>query len=105
MFNEKMSEAMEAREIKATDLAKMTGIPKSTISNYMTGRMAPKRGNLHKIALALNVQEAWLLDYDVAMDRPATRDEYAEETLKMLRQLSPEQQKIVTSLIEQIISK
>lgn len=105
MFKYRLAEAMEKRELKATDLVKKTGIPKSTLSNYLTGRMEPKHDRLHDLAVALNVQEAWLMGYDVSMERPTTGDEYAAETIKMLRQLTPEQQEIVTKLLEQMLSK
>lgn len=65
----RLAEAMEIRGIRAVDLIDLTGIPKVTISYYMNGKTEPRANNLYLIAQALDVSEAWLLGYDVAMHR------------------------------------
>ncbi|WP_302425403.1 helix-turn-helix domain-containing protein [Holdemanella biformis] len=44
-----------------------TGIPKSSISQYMSGYAKPKHDRIYLIAKALHVDEAWLIGYDVPM--------------------------------------
>lgn len=57
------------RKMKQVDLVKVTGIGKSSISTYISGEYEPKQKNIYKIAKALDVNEAWLMGYDVPMER------------------------------------
>ena len=66
---ERLKTALEIREIKQTELVKRTGIGKSSISTYLSGEYEPKQGNIYKIAKALDVNEAWLMGFDVEMER------------------------------------
>ena len=61
----RIRQAMELRGIKAVDLVQATGLGKSAISQYISGKYEPKQVAIHKIAKALNVSEAWLMGYDV----------------------------------------
>ncbi|MBQ9913081.1 MAG: helix-turn-helix domain-containing protein [Clostridia bacterium] len=60
-----MKEALSLRGMKQSELVKLTGIGKSSISTYLSGEYEPKQRNIYKIAQALNVSEAWLMGYDV----------------------------------------
>lgn len=68
-FKFRLKQAMDARDMKAVDLCNKTGIPKGAISYYLNGRSEPKADRLYNIAKALDVSEAWLLGYDVDMER------------------------------------
>ena len=65
----RLKEAMHIRQLKQADLARMTGLAKGGISNYVTGRYEPKSDVISKLAKALNCSEMWLWGYDVPMDR------------------------------------
>lgn len=65
----RLRKAMEIRGVSQTELVKRTGIGKSSISTYLSGDYEPKQKNTYKIAKALDVNEAWLLGYDVPMER------------------------------------
>lgn len=65
----RIRKAMELRGIKAVDLVQATGLGKSAISQYISGKYEPKQVAIHKIAKALNVSEAWLMGYDVPIQR------------------------------------
>lgn len=69
-LKDRLAEGLSLRGMRATDLAEKTGINKTTISYYMNGKTVPRSSKLYLIARALNVSEAWLLGYDVAIDRP-----------------------------------
>lgn len=60
--------AMKERNMKAVELSKKTNIPKSSISQYMSGYAKPNGERIYLISNALNVSEAWLLGFDVPMD-------------------------------------
>ena len=68
-LKDRLVQAMELRGVRAVDLIERTGIPKVTISYYMNGKTEPRANNLYLIAQTLDVSEAWLLGYDVAMHR------------------------------------
>ncbi|MBQ6946773.1 MAG: hypothetical protein IJN42_01895, partial [Clostridia bacterium] len=46
-------------------------LEKNDLSQYVAGKILPKQDKLTVLALALNVSEAWLMGYDVPMDRNA----------------------------------
>lgn len=66
---ERLQEAMELRNMKQVDLINATGIKKSALSQYVSGKILPRQNNIYKLALALNVNEAWLMGYDVDIKR------------------------------------
>lgn len=47
-----------------------TPISKSNLSLYVTGKVDPSNDRLFVLAKALNVSEAWLMGFDVPMERP-----------------------------------
>lgn len=66
----RLYEAMSAKGKKAVDLTRDLQIPKSAISQYLSGKsqnMDSER--LYKIAHYLDVSEPWLMGYDVPMER------------------------------------
>lgn len=70
-FANRLNLALSARGRKQIDLVQATGVNKSTISRYIRGEREPKQSALFKIASFLEVSEAWLLGYDVPMERTA----------------------------------
>ena len=69
---ERLKNALEIRDISQSELSRKTGIGKSSISTYLTGEYEPKQKNIYKMALALNVNEAWLMGAEVPMERQET---------------------------------
>lgn len=61
--------ALDIRNMKQSDLVETTGIGKSSISTYLSGKYEPKQRNIYKMAKALNINEAWLTGEDVPMER------------------------------------
>ena len=68
---ERLRDALRIRNMKQADLIACTGISKGALSSYLAGRYEPKQKNLHALALALNVNEAWLMGLDVPMSPAA----------------------------------
>lgn len=81
-LKDRLREAMERRGMRAVDLVESTGIPKGTISYYLSGKTEPKADRLYILAQVLNVSEAWLLGYNVAMTR--TDDQKKNDQLAKL---------------------
>lgn len=66
---ERIRTALWIRNMKQSELAERTGIPKSAISQYCSGAFKPKQQRLFRIAEVLEVDEAWLMGLDVPMER------------------------------------
>lgn len=71
-FRYRLEKALSLREIKPSDLARLTGISEATISQYRSGYSKPKDKRLVQIANCLNVNPSWLMGLDVPFDPAAT---------------------------------
>ena len=67
-FHIRLIEAMKLRDMSQKMLCERTGIPKSAMSQYISGAFKPKQERTYLIAKALNVSVVWLLGHDVPMD-------------------------------------
>ena len=81
-LKDRLQQALDRKGWKAVDLVDRTGVPKGAISYYLAGKSRPKSDRLYVIAQALDVSEAWLLGYDVAMHR--TDDQKKNDQLAKL---------------------
>jgi transcriptional regulator with XRE-family HTH domain len=98
--------ALDLRDKRASDLVNDLHIPKSAISQYLSGKsqnMDSER--LFKVCKYLNVSEPWLLGYDVPMGKSpapaASKLTEAEETLLgLFRQVPEDQQELVLHMIQ-----
>ena len=69
-MKDRLRAALEIREKKAVDLSRDLKIPKSAISQYLSGhRIIKDSKRLFIIAEYLDVSEAWLMGFDVPMER------------------------------------
>lgn len=68
-FSNRLNKAMIIRDIKASALSEKTGISKSSLSEYLSGKYEAKQNGIYLLAKALNVSEAWLMGCDVPMER------------------------------------
>ena len=72
IFAVRLKEALTAKNIKPSDLAKKTGIGKSSISDWLAGRYEAKQDKVYRIADALDINEAWLMGQEVPMEKNAS---------------------------------
>lgn len=113
-LSSRLREALATAGLKPIELSEKTGIPKSMVSYYMTGKSTPKADRLFKMAVALDVSEAWLMGYDVPKGRTPDQkkndalasvvvrlrtDAAFREAVLGLNELSEEKLKIVTPLL------
>lgn len=68
-FSNRLKNALTIRGITAAELATKTGLSKAQLSQYTNGVYEAKQKALYKLAHALNVNEAWLMGYDVSMEK------------------------------------
>lgn len=66
-FKDRLQQALLTANLKAIDLSISAKIPKSSISQYLSGYVVPKSDRMYKIAKILNVNPVWLMGYDVPM--------------------------------------
>lgn len=67
--SQRLKVALDNSRIKQAELSRRTGLDKGSIHHYLSGRYEPKSSAINKMAIALNVSEAWLWGYDVPMER------------------------------------
>lgn len=65
----RLARALAIRGMKQSELCEKTKIPKSAISQYLSGLFEPKQDRLHIIAQALDVDPVWLMGFDVPMEK------------------------------------
>ena len=68
----RIAKALTIRNMKQAELCKLANVPKSSLSLYLSGAYEPKQDRIYSIAQVLNVSEAWLMGYDVPMERQDT---------------------------------
>ena len=102
----RLQEIMKKKGIKQAELARLTGISRGAISNYVLGRYEPKSDIINKFAKALNCSEMWLWGYDVPMQRQElllpdepTLTEGEEALLKLFRQIPEDAQKMYLEVL------
>ena len=78
-FKDRLLEAIEKSGLKQADIVDRTGISKGALSSYLSGKYKPKQDNTYRLAKALNVDEGWLMGYDVPMRPNSTKSNYAIE--------------------------
>lgn len=103
----RIADALSIRNMKQSELSEKTNIPKSAISQYISGAFEPKQDRIYIIAKALNVSEAWLMGYDVPMERqkPLPNDERVSLTegekvlLDLFNRVPEDKQQLVLQMI------
>jgi len=74
-FADRLNEAISIRHMKAVEIARETGLDNGAISNWRHGRYEATQTGIYLLARCLNVSEAWLMGFDVPMDRPERPEE------------------------------
>ncbi len=108
-FHERLKYAMDLGGLTQTDLCHKTKIPKSAMSQYISGKFKPKDDRTYLIAKALNVNEAWLMGYDVPINNKKTNkptnSDRLNEFIELCSLLSDDELDIVETLIDSLLSK
>ena len=99
--------ALQIKGVKQADLCRLTKIPKSALSQYISGAYDPKQDRIYLIANALNVSEAWLMGLDVPMDRQVKKVSPSEADLSegemallnLYRRVPEDKQQLVLQMI------
>lgn len=68
-FQNRLKKAMSIRNIKQVDLVEKSKIDKTLLNKYLAGISNASQKKLTILADALDVNEVWLMGYDVSMQR------------------------------------
>lgn len=60
LFGERLTSLLKERNIKQAQLAKLSGITASSISDWIKGKYKPKHDKIEKIAAVLDINSLWL---------------------------------------------
>ena len=78
---ERLQSIMTTRNLKQIDILNLSApyckkfnikLNRNDLSQYVNGKVVPGQFKLTVIAMALNVSEAWLMGYDVPIEREVT---------------------------------
>ncbi len=68
-FQNRLEKALTIRNMKPVELHEKTGISESLISKYLSGNAIARQKKLSLLADTLNVNEVWLMGYDISMEK------------------------------------
>lgn len=112
---DRLKQIMKLRGLRQVDILKLSlpicekyhiKMNKSDISQYVSGKVEPSQEKLVVLGMALNVTEAWLMGFDVPMERKDTKEK-AEEDFDLLYKyslLNKRDKKIIMSTIDSMLS-
>lgn len=86
--------------ISQTELREKLDFPKSTMSSYWNDLRAPKQNIISYISEKLNVNEAWLLGYDVQMEKTPVADNEIVKELHMIIESNKNDESFMRKLLE-----
>lgn len=116
--SERLKQIMEKRQIRQADIVRAAqpfcqrygvNLGKNTLSQYVSGKTEPGQEKLTILGMALNVSEAWLMGYDVPMERSVTptaanSDGRKAEYIELFDMLNEEQQAFIIASIKGLLA-
>lgn len=99
----RIKQMMQIRDITQADLARITGIRASSISDYLSGKYQPKQDKIALIADALSVNPGWLMGYDEPkkpISSSIVEKKENRDLLAYYQKLSEHEQKILITMID-----
>ena len=117
--SERLKLIMDAKQIRQIDILNAAKpfcqkygvkLERNDLSQYVSGKVLPGQDKLTILGLALNVSEAWLMGFDVPMEReivPAAQEEGNEritELVELFKLLSKTEQEIIIRQIKGLLS-
>lgn len=111
--SQKITAVMKEKHISVRRLSEMTGITKSSVSNYMNGLRAIPLDKLQLIAVALGVSAKWLIGWSEDREenqnekKPTAKSELeieSEEFVQLFTSLDPENRKRILDLMRALAS-
>ncbi|KAJ46281.1 peptidase S24-like protein [Staphylococcus aureus 917] len=98
-FKDRLKQIMSERKISQSELSRRTGIGRNSISDYLNGKYEAKQDKVFELAKALNVNEAWLMGFDISKNRKIENNDIASIYSKLT---SPRQKNVLNYANEQL---
>ncbi len=107
---ERLKQLMSEKNVKASDIIRKTDINKGALSCYLAGKYSPSSKNIYILAKYFDVNEAWLMGYDVEKKRYASTNLTQQNKVKKriydkIERLNSENLKIVENVIDGLLKK
>ena len=117
--SQRLKQVMTARNMRQVDVLKAAEpfcnkygvkLGKNDLSQYVSGKVEPRQDKLTILGLALGVSEAWLMGYDVSMERSVTPtaeigDGRTKEYMELFQLLNADQQALIIHAIKGLLSE
>ena len=117
--SDRLKQIMKARNLRQVDIleaaepyCKKYGVKleKNALSQYVSGKVEPGQEKLTILGMALGVSEAWLMGYEVGMERHVTPtvdtdDGRTSKIIELTELLSADQKDLIIHVIKGILSK
>ena len=97
VFAERLKEMMDRRGMRQADLSAKTGLSKSVISSYVSGRFEPRDERLNLLASVLNCDPLWLAGYDGEVE------DQDKDFVLMYKDLSAEDKRTVIRIVQYLV--
>lgn len=97
IISSRLKKALEIKNLKQADLVNLTGLGKSAISQYISGKVTPKQDKISIIARALNINELWLMGIEDNM-YSSKNDDLPELTAKDEREIESDLEDMMHSV-------
>lgn len=97
IISSRLKKALEIKNLKQADLVNLTGLGKSAISQYISGKVTPKQDKISIIAKALNINELWLMGIEDNM-YSSQNDDLPKFTAKDERDIKKKLDEAIASL-------
>lgn len=116
--SQRLKQIMDIKQLRQVDILRAAEpyckkfdvkLNKNDLSQYVSGKTTPGQDKLTILGLALGVSEAWLMGYDVSMERSVTptaemSDGRKQEFVELFELLTPEKQDIVINVIKGLLA-
>lgn len=115
---DRLKQIMNARNMRQVDILEASEpycnkygikLEKNALSQYVSGKVEPGQEKLTILGMALGVSEAWLMGYEVPMERNATPtvkpdDGRTSEFIELFGLLTADQKALVIHVIKGILT-
>lgn len=102
-FAQRLEKLMRYYDLKQTDIAEYLGISRSRVCSYLKGTYLPKSDVIYKLAEKFNVDEAWLIGYEMPMFKTSAKyTDLQNATIQYILALPEDKLKAVYELIRRL---
>lgn len=100
-FKDRLRQAIDKRNLSSSDLARLSGVDRSSISRYLKGEKMPKVDKLKRLAAVLYVNPDWLLGDNVPeAPQPVALSPLENDLINDFRALNAEDKFVILEIVK-----